>query len=143
MSYELSAHSTASAQKLFTLISDGSRWSEWARPIVMTSSWAKTGHPTPDGIGAVRRVGMWPIRLREETVAYERDRLHAYTMRSPVPMRDYLAEVRFTPTEDGGTDVTWSGGFTERFPGTGRLVAVSLRAMIRALLRRLIAAAER
>ncbi len=142
-SFEATARTSADATTLFGLAADGSRWSEWAGLLAPRSSWERQGDPAPDGIGAVRRIGLWPIVVREETIAYERDRLHAYTLVSRVPLRDYRAEVRFEPHEDGGTTVVWHGRFTELAPGTGRPVAAALGAVIRSLTRRLVREAER
>jgi Polyketide cyclase / dehydrase and lipid transport len=134
--------SSATPATLFRLAADGGRWSEWAGPFVPRSSWERQGDPPPGGIGAVRRLGLWPVVVREETVAYEQDRRHGYAMRSPAPVRDYRAEVTFAARDDGGTDVIWQGTFTELIPGTGRTAERALLLMLRALTRRLVRAAE-
>jgi hypothetical protein len=56
---------------LFRLETDGARWSQWAKPLIVQSSWEQQGESEPAGVGAVRRVGMWPFLMREKTVAYE------------------------------------------------------------------------
>ncbi|ODR16708.1 hypothetical protein BHQ19_30660 [Mycolicibacterium porcinum] len=35
--------STASPRTLFAIVSDGSRWSDWARPLIPYSAWAQPG----------------------------------------------------------------------------------------------------
>ena len=142
-SFETAAHARADASTLFRLVTDGSRWSEWAGLVAPRSAWERQGDPAPDGIGAVRRVGLWPVVVREKTVAYERDRLHAYVLVTRAPLRDYRGEVTFEPREDGGTAVVWRGTFTELLPGTGRPVAAALRLTVRYLTRRLVREAER
>jgi hypothetical protein len=142
-SFEATAHSSADAAMLFGLAVDGGRWSEWAGPFAPRSSWERHGDPAPSGIGAIRRLGMWPIVVREETVAYEPDRLHGYALLTRGPLRDYRAEVTFEPREGGGTTVVWRGGFTELFPGSGRPIARALHLTVRSLTRRLVRAAER
>ncbi|MCO6009092.1 SRPBCC family protein [Actinoallomurus purpureus] len=137
------AHSRADAATLFRLAADGGRWSEWAGPFAPRSSWERQGDPPPGGIGAVRRLGLWPVVVREETVAYEQDRLHGYALRTPAPIRDYRAEVRFEPRDGGGTDVVWEGTFAELIPGTGPLAERVMRLILRSLTRRLVRAAER
>jgi Polyketide cyclase / dehydrase and lipid transport len=77
-SFEVNRTTSARAARLFPLATDGARWSEWANPLIVQSSWEQRGDPTPAGIGAVRKVGMWPMLMREKTVAYEQDRRHAY-----------------------------------------------------------------
>jgi Polyketide cyclase / dehydrase and lipid transport len=136
------AHSRADAATLFRLVADGGRWSEWAGPFVPRSSWERQGDPSPGGIGAIRRLGRWPVVVREETVAYEQDRRHGYALRTPAPVRGYRAEVTFEPRDGGGTDVVWRGTFTELIPGTGPLAARVFQLLLRSLTRRLVGAAE-
>ena len=141
-SFEVQRTSTASPEKLFRLETDGARWSEWAKPLVSQSGWDKWADP-PGGVGAIRRVGRWPLITFEETLEYEQDRRHVYTFARPGPVDDYRAEVLFTPTASGGTDLTWRGSFTEKLPGTGAVVHCFLSSAIRFLAARLARAAER
>jgi hypothetical protein len=93
------------------------------------------------GVGAVRLLGLRPLWVREETVDYEQDRRHVYVMRTPMPVRDYRAELVLTPAADG-TDVVWRGSFTERIPFTGPVFRFLVRGLLRILVKRLIRAAE-
>lgn len=137
-SYEVNRVSTAPPPVLFRLESDGSLWSEWAKPIVWQSRWATRGD---DGrVGAVREVGLWPVLARERTVEYEPDRRHAYTFEGPSPVRGYRAEVTFTPNADGGTDLRWTGSFEPRLPGTGELIRATLQSVIGFLATQLVKA---
>lgn len=143
-SFEVNRRTHAAPSVLFDLETDGARWSEWAKPVVVQSSWARTGFPAPGGIGAVRKVGMWPLFMHEQTVDYEQDRRHAYTLISPwTPAADYHGELTLTPDGRGGTHVTWRGWFTEAIPGTGPLMRALLHGAIRAISARLVRAAER
>ena len=58
------------------------------------------------------------------------------------PIKDYRAEVLFTPTADGGTHLRWTGSFTEPVRGSGPLLAAGLRATIRVFSAKLVKAAE-
>jgi hypothetical protein len=138
-SFEVTALSGAPAATLFDLVADGGRWSRWAG---IASSWERRGEPPPGGIGAIRRLGRPPIVVREETIAYEQDRLHGYTMLTRAPLRDYRAEVAFEPRDDG-THVAWRGTFTELVPGTGAPIEWVMKRLFGTLLRRLVRAAER
>src|SRR5437764_7461354 len=122
-SFEINMTSRAPAATLFRLETDGGRWSDWAKPIVVQSGWEQQGDPAPGGIGAIRKVGMWPVLVQEETVEYEQDRRHVYKLVGPAsPAKDYFGEVVFTPNASGGTDIHWSGSFIEGAPGTGRVM---------------------
>ena len=143
-SFEVNQTSRAPAAVLFRLETDGGRWADWAKPIVMQSSWERQGDPPPGGIGAVRKIGAWPLLVREETVEYEQDRRHVYALIGPqTPAKDYRAEVTFTQNPDGGTDLRWSGSFTEGLPGTGPVMLAILRGAITFCSGRLVKAAER
>lgn len=137
-SFEVTALSGAKPAMLFDLVADGGRWSRWAG---VRSSWVRQGDPPPGGVGAIRRLSQGPIVIREETIAYEQDRLHGYTMLTWAPLRDYRAEVVFEAREDG-THVTWRGTFTELVPGTGPLIESAMKRLFATLTRRLVRAAE-
>jgi hypothetical protein len=143
-SFEINRTSSAPASTLFRLETDGGRWSEWAKPIVVQSSWERQGDPAPGGVGAIRKLGLWPVLLREETVEYEQDRRHVYKFAGPSELaKDYRAEVIFTPNAAGGTDLRWGGSFAERLPGTSAVTLALLRTAIKAISAQLIKAAER
>jgi hypothetical protein len=142
-SFEVRRTSSAPPATLFELEADGSRWSEWAKPIVLQSSWEQEGDPRGE-VGAVRRVGTWPIFMREKTIEYEQDRRHVYEVIGPrTPAHDYRAEATFTANAAGGTDLVWRGSFTEGVPGTGPLMRAVFGGAIRILSGRLVKAAER
>jgi Polyketide cyclase / dehydrase and lipid transport len=143
-SFEINRTTSASAATLFRLETDGAHWSEWANPLIVQSSWEQRGEPTPAGVGAVRKVGMWPMLMREKTVTYEQDRRHVYVqIGPPLPAKDYRAELLLAPNATGGTDLRWTGSFTEGLRGTGPLMLVFLRGVVWFLARRLVDAAER
>jgi hypothetical protein len=86
---------------------------------------------------------MWPMLMREKTIAYEQDRRHVYLqLGPPLPAKDYRAELLLTPNPMGGTDIRWTGSFTERLRGTGPVMLVFLRGVVSFLAGRLVKAAE-
>lgn len=143
-SFEVNKTSSAPSATLFRLVVDGANWSSWAKPIVWHSSWARQGDPAPGGVGAIRKVGMWPVLVQEETIEYEQDRRHAYKLVGPAsPAKDYFGEVVFTPNAAGGTDIRWTGSFTEGVRGTGPLMRAAMGGAVRFFAGRLVKAAER
>ena len=67
-SFTHTARSKADPEVLYELVADGSRWSSWAGPLVPRSSWVRTGGDgDPLGVGAVRKLGMWPVLVQERT----------------------------------------------------------------------------
>ncbi|MDQ0377826.1 SRPBCC family protein [Amycolatopsis thermophila] len=140
-SFEVTRTSSAPPAALFRLETDGARWSEWAKPLVVVSRWDRWADPV-GGVGAIRAVGAWPLLMREETLEYEQDRRHVYTFAEPAMVRGYRGEVLFEP-EGTGTRLTWRGSFQEKVPGSGPVVLAGLRTAIRFLSARLVKAAER
>jgi len=143
-SFDITRTSSAPAATLFRLETDGGNWSSWAKPFVVQWGWARQSDSAPGGIGAIRKVGMWPVLVQEETVEYEQDRRHVYNLVGPAtPAKDYVAEVAFTPNATGGTDIRWSGSFVEGVPGTGPVMRAALEGAVRFFSGRLVKAAER
>ncbi|WP_405164395.1 SRPBCC family protein [Nocardia sp. NBC_01499] len=145
LSFEVNRISSAPPETLFALETDGANWSQWSKPVIAQSSWDRQGDHEPGGLGAIRKVGLWPMFLREETVGYEQDRRHVYRFIGPFqPVRDYRAEVVFAPTPAGGTDLRWTASFrASSLPGVDLATLFLNRMIIRALAARLIRAAER
>jgi uncharacterized protein YndB with AHSA1/START domain len=143
-SFEINRTSSAPPATLFRLVTDGANWSKWAKPIVLQSSWARQGDPAPGGVGAVRKLGTWPLLAQEETVTYEQDRRHAYKLVGPtIPAKDYSGEVVLTPNPAGGTDIRWTASFVEGLRGTGPVMRTVLGGVVRFFAGRLVRAAER
>lgn len=141
--FEVTRTSSADAATLFALVSDGARWSEWAKPLVASSSLVKPGADAANGVGSIRKLGAGPVGVKEETTAYEQDRLHAYKLLTPGPVKNYRGEVRLEPREGGGTQLTWRGFFDEAVPGTGKFAQRGLAKFIGAVADKAVKAAER
>lgn len=142
--FEVNRTSSAPPATLFRLETDGGRWSDWAKPLIVQSNWERQGDPAPGGVGAVRRVGLWPLLMREKTVEYEQDRRHVYELIGPPsPAKNYRGEALFTPNAAGGTDLRWRGSFTEGVPGTGAVTRAVMRGAIQLISALLVKAAER
>ncbi|MFV8161716.1 SRPBCC family protein [Mycobacterium sp. 134] len=135
-------HTTASPNTLFAIVSDGSRWSEWASPLIPYSAWESRGPAGDGGVGAIRAVGTRKKPTREMTTIHEPDHRHGYTMLADGPIRDYQAEVTFTGVS-GGTEVAWRGGYQTRWRVVGSAYWLVLRVVLGTLSRKLVLAAEK
>jgi len=98
----------------------------------------REGDPAPGGIGAIRKVGRWPMFGYEQIVAYEPPSHHAYTMVKGNPVRNYRADVRIVPDGQGAL-VTWSASFDALVPGTGAMLTAFYRRLIGDMAKRLAA----
>ncbi|WP_216616203.1 MULTISPECIES: SRPBCC family protein [Mycolicibacterium] len=131
----------APPRTLFAIVSDGSRWSEWASPLIPYSAWESRGPADDGGVGAIRAVGTRKKPTREMTTIHEPDRRHGYTMLADGPIRDYQAQVTFEAA-DGVTQVTWRGRYETRWRVVGLAYWVVLRVVLGTLTRKLVTAAE-
>ena len=127
--YEVSARSSAPPDRVFDLLADAYSWPQWAGPLAAHGSWEREGTPPPGGVGAIRKLGRWPVYGREEIVAYEPPSHLAYTIVKGQPVRNYRADVTLTP-DGNGTLITWGATFDPLVPGTGPLVAAFFRRII-------------
>ena len=139
--YEVTARSSAPPERVFALLDDATSWRRWAGPLVAHSSWEREGEPAPGGVGAIRKVGRWPMFGREQVLVSEPPSHHAYTTLSGNPVRGYRADVALTP-DGAGTLITWSATFEPRIAGTGRLLEGFYRRLIGSFARRLATYAE-
>ena len=105
------------------------------------SSWTVPGHP-PGSVGAVRKLGIGPFVSLEKIIEHVPDQRLVYVVDSWQPYRDYRAEVDLVPATDGGTQIVWQAIFTPKLIGTGALLRVSLRTIVRGFARNLARAAE-
>jgi len=140
-SYEVNAESSAPPDVVFAILADCSRWREWAGPMIRRSPLVREGTPAPDGVGAIKKLGSWPVFSREETVEYDPPRRYAYTILSGQPVRNYKAIVELTP-QRGGTAIHWTASFDPKVPGSGPIVRRFFKTTITGVAKRLAKHAE-
>jgi uncharacterized protein YndB with AHSA1/START domain len=128
-SYEVTARSAAPPERVFAPLADATGWPQWAGSLIAHGSWEREGSPPPGGVGAIRKLGRWPLYGREEIVRYEPPAHIAYTIVKGQPVRNYYADVALTPDCDG-TLITWTATFDPLIPGTGKLVTAFFRRII-------------
>src|SRR3954464_5873604 len=124
--FDLRVHAAAPAADVFAVLADASRWHEWAGPMIDRSEWEREGDPAPGGVGAIRRLGRWPMFTREQIVEYDPPLHLAYTILSGFPVRGYHADVDLHADEQGGTAIHWSGAFEPKIPGQRARLAAFL-----------------
>lgn len=127
-------HSSAPVEAVWSLLGTTSTWKDWGWFTV--AELEREGEPAPDGVGAIKKLGLRAGGSREEIVAYDPPTHLAYRLLSGLPVRDYRSDVTLTPTPDGGTSIEWRSTFRG-----GRFWELFLRAMITDFARRLARAA--
>jgi hypothetical protein len=131
-SFTQQAHARAPIDAVWPLVGEARRWKEWS--FLTRSDLQREGDPAPDGVGAVRRFTALGVGSREEVLEWQPPHHLAYGLISGFPVSDYRADVVLTPA-DGGTNLTWSVRFNPRLPGTGAVMWVVLRLLIRGFAR--------
>jgi hypothetical protein len=137
LAFEASAVSAASAEAMWPLVADVTRWTDWSW---MRATRLREGDPPPDGVGTLRRFAVGRGGSQEEVVAFEPPRHLGYVAVRGLPVRHYRADVHLddAPQGDGttGTRVTWRCEVEPLVPGTGRLLRAVLRRMVASFARR-------
>ena len=136
--FVLNLTSSAPPERLFALLHDAPGWSQWFGP-ARRVRWMP-GHPA-GGAGAVRLVTIGPVTVQETVVEEVVPTLHAYSIRTVLPVCDHRADVHLVP-DGSGTRIEWSTAFRPKLPGTGALLTAGLRFGVRGLAAALIKAAE-
>jgi hypothetical protein len=115
----VSVTSAAPPDAVFRHLAIAEAWTVWGRlPRPLRAVRERSGTEVPDGVGAVRRIGL----VQEETVTYDPPRSYGYVMRNWAPFTGYRSDVTLEPAEGGGTSISWQASLQPRFPGTGPLL---------------------
>ncbi|HYD09145.1 MAG TPA: SRPBCC family protein [Acidimicrobiales bacterium] len=112
---EVSARSSRPAIEVYERLADASTWAAWSP---MSEVVVESG----SGVGEVRRLTRGRTVGRDETTELVPGKRFAYRSLGGLPVRDYTATVDLTPTDDGGTTVTWRSSFEPKIPLTGAVM---------------------
>jgi hypothetical protein len=138
--FTITRMSTASIEAVFDVMTDhrGLANTTW---LFRRSRLDREGSPTPNGVGAIRRLTSIGTTFVEQIVEYERPTRWAYTLLSGAPIRDHLGTVELREIE-AGTEVGWHLSAALTIPGVGRPMTPVFKKFIDELLKGAINAAE-
>jgi Polyketide cyclase / dehydrase and lipid transport len=102
----------------------------------------RAGNDEPHGVGAIRIFSTRVSRAREQVTELISDQRLSYVLLSGLPLRNYQADVRLTPSGDGGTRIDWTASFQCRH-GTGWFWRIFMNRVLSRLAMQLGAAAEK
>ena len=111
--------STADPAAVFALLADGSTWPEWSP--LGSFQLLEPGDGPPEGLGAVRLFTTGRVKSRERVVERRPNEIFSYALEKGLALRDYVAVITLTPTDQGGTTIRWRSTFWAKVPGTGDL----------------------
>jgi hypothetical protein len=98
------------------------------------STLEKEGEPAPNGVGAIRKLGLAGPPIVEEVTAYERPTHFSYKVLSGLPVKEQVGEVRLRDV-GGRTEVSYTVSFTGKIPRSESVLGVVQRQAIGALVR--------
>jgi uncharacterized protein YndB with AHSA1/START domain len=104
---------------VFAILADHARYDRFDG--IRRSVLVNPGDPDPNGLGAVRRVWVGPLRFEEEITAFEPQRRLDYLIRAvkPLPFRHEGASIRLE-LDGAGTHAVWTSSFEIPIPVIGR-----------------------
>jgi len=120
---EHEATTAAPPEVVFSLLRDGSTWTQWSP--IGSFELVDPGQGSPEGVGAVRifrtRRGLMETTSRERLVTVQENEVFSYELLSGLPIRDSRAVVVLRPLALGevGTSISWRSTFQAKVPGTG------------------------
>ena len=89
------------------------------------------GATSRNGAGSVRRLKIGPLPAFEETTTTaEPNTLIEYKITKGSPLRGHWGRQELTPTEGGGTTLSYTIGFDSAIPGTAGLIGKVLTSAI-------------
>jgi uncharacterized protein YndB with AHSA1/START domain len=131
----------APVEVVWDVLTDHARYRNWTAVPHSRLVTAGSGDD-PNGVDAVRFLGVGPIGAKEKVLVSEPPSHLAYTVVSGLPVRDYRADARLQDV-DGATELVYTSTFRPIVPGTGPVIALVVRTVLRTLVASLAAESER
>ncbi|HEY0638276.1 MAG TPA: SRPBCC family protein [Pseudonocardiaceae bacterium] len=122
----VSAVSAAPPAVVHELLADGPGWPAWS-PIERVRVLRPGG---ADGVGAIWELVSGRVVGNDEITGSEPGRSFRYHHLRGLPVRDYHGVVSLAPS-GGGTAIEWRATFRPRVPGTGPLLRLAVRRLLR------------
>lgn len=130
-SFTLERQIAAPPEVVFDVLTDHRRYDELTP--LRSAALEREGETDPNGVGAIRVLGLVGPPMREEVIAFERPSRFSYTVLSGLPVRDHVGTVELHPEGDG-TRVVYAIRTHPTVPLAGAaVVAVIKRAIVQLL----------
>lgn len=139
-SFSLERQVAAPPEVVFDVLTDHGLYRELTP--LRRSELEREGDPAPNGVGAIRVLGLAGPPMREEVIGYERPRRFSYKVLSGLPVRDHVGTAELT-AHDGGTKIVYVVRTTPTVPVVGFAVVAAIKQAIGQLLNGVSAESER
>ena len=121
----------ASADEVWNRLSDHSALGNWG---LFNARVLHPGEESENGLGCIRELSAFGLRITEEIVGWNEGRHFAYKLRTGAPFKWHKGDV-FVTELNGVTTVRWAIRLQSRIPLTGKLCALFLRVIFKRTLR--------
>jgi len=132
--------STASIDAVFATLTDHAAYKDMTP--LRTSVLEREGTPAPNGVGAVRKLGLVGPPMVEEVIEYEAPTRFAYKMLKGLPVKDHVGRVDLRDT-GSGTEITYRVTSHPTIPGGAAVLGPVLKKAIGDLVKGVAKTAER
>lgn len=130
--FRLTRRVAAPVEVVWPLLADHAGYARWT-PLPASRLEEPGSGDDPNGVGAVRFLGVGPVGLREKVLAFVPEEHLAYTIVAGLPVRDHRADVRLA-SDGGGTAIDYACSFEATLPVAGPVLEVVLRGAIQTML---------
>jgi ribosome-associated toxin RatA of RatAB toxin-antitoxin module len=110
----------APPEAVFDLLADHANYDRFRG--IRRSELLREGDPAPNGVGAMRRVRIGPLRFEEEITAFERSSRFEYLIMKVNTPFEHLGGRIEVSGSDGGSLVDWTSSFRIPVPAIGGLI---------------------
>ena len=139
-SFTLTREIAAPPETVFAVLTDHRRYAELTP--MRKSELEREGEPTPDGVGAIRKLTAVGPPVREEVIAYEPDERFSYKLLSGLPVRDHVGTVELAAAGNG-TRMVYAVRTHPTVPVAGPVVVAVVKQAVKGLVGGIVKESER
>jgi uncharacterized protein YndB with AHSA1/START domain len=130
----------APPETVFAVLTDHRKYSELTP--LRKSELEREGEPSPNGLGAIRKLTAVGPPLREEVIAYEPVERFSYKLLSGLPVRDHVGTVELTAA-GSGTKMVYAVRTHPTVPVVGPVIVAVVKQAVKGLVDGIVKESER
>lgn len=139
-SFTFTREIAAPPETVFAVLTDHRKYAELTP--LRKSELEREGEPSPNGLGAIRKLTAVGPPLREEVIAYEPDERFSYKLISGLPVRDHVGTVKLTAV-GAGTEMIYAVRTHPTVPVVGPVIVAVVKQAVKGLVDGIVKESER
>jgi uncharacterized protein YndB with AHSA1/START domain len=139
-SFTFTREIAAPAETVFEVLTDHRRYNELTP--LRKSELERDGEPTPNGVGAIRKLSLLGPPLREEVIAYQQPSRFSYTVLSGLPVRNHVGTVELK-ADGAGTKMVYAVRTQPTVRLAGPVVIAVIKQAVKGLVDGIVGESER